>query len=206
MPIIYKYIIKNNKKIIKYLFLLVILFLNLLNIVPKFLIINTTLYWFLYFVIGCIIKEEIEKIKNLKRITDKYNYLIMIICFIVMLIYSIFSEKVESNIITIIVSLIGCIFWYEITKIVIIKLKLKEYIKKCGSYSLQLYLLNGYFLVISRILIVSVCNVKVPAVIIIFNSLFDIILPVILIDKIIMKSKILMFFCGCSENKNLTNK
>ena len=129
----------------------------------------------------------------------------MIICFIVMLIYSIFSEKVESNIITIIVSLIGCIFWYELTNIVIIKLKLKEYIKKCGSYSLQLYLLNGYFLVLSRILIVNVCNVNIPAVIILFNSLFDIILPIILIDKIIMKSKTLMFFCGYSENKNLTN-
>lgn len=45
--------------------------------------------------------------------------------------------------------------------------------ERFGKYSLQLYLFNGYFLVISRTLIVSVLGVYEPFIIIVFNVFVD---------------------------------
>ena len=45
--------------------------------------------------------------------------------------------------------------------------------QRFGKYSLQLYLLNGFFLVISRTIIVSVLGVHDPFVIIAFNMFVD---------------------------------
>lgn len=45
--------------------------------------------------------------------------------------------------------------------------------ERFGRYSLQLYLFNGFFLVASRTVIVSVLGVREPAVIILFNLVVD---------------------------------
>lgn len=47
------------------------------------------------------------------------------------------------------------------------------FFERFGKYSLQLYLLNGFFLVASRTVIVSVLGVREPAVIILFNLAVD---------------------------------
>lgn len=48
-----------------------------------------------------------------------------------------------------------------------------EIFKPFGKYSLQLYLFNGYLLVVSRTIAVSIAGIRNPAVIIAFNMLID---------------------------------
>ena len=56
-----------------------------------------------------------------------------------------------------------------------------------GKYSLQLYLLNGVLLGISRIVICNFLGVTVPAVIIAFNMLIDFFLSYLLIKYVLSK-------------------
>ena len=70
-----------------------------------------------------------------------------------------------------------------------------QYFKAYGKYSLQLYLLNGFLLVISRTLVVSILNINNPIIIIVFNMLVNFYASYWLIKNICEKlniSKILM--------------
>ena len=67
--------------------------------------------------------------------------------------------------------------------------------QRFGRYSLQIYLFNGFLLVISRTVIVSVLEVSNPFIIIAFNMLVDFFLSYIVIKYIcerIKPAKILM--------------
>ena len=56
-----------------------------------------------------------------------------------------------------------------------------------GKYSLQLYLMNGLLLGISRVVICNILGVTIPAVIICFNMLVDFFLSYLLIKYILSK-------------------
>ena len=56
-----------------------------------------------------------------------------------------------------------------------------------GTYSLQLYLMNGLLLGISRIVICNILGVTIPAVIICFNMLVDFFLSYLLIKYVLAK-------------------
>lgn len=68
--------------------------------------------------------------------------------------------------------------------------------KRFGRYSLQLYLLNGYFLVISRTIIVSVLKVYNPFLIIAFNMLVDYFISYIFIKYLCEKIKAIRVLMG----------
>ena len=203
MTLIYKYIIKSRNKYLKYISLIFVIILDLFYL-PNIFLIEKTVYFLKYFIIGCIIKEKIERLGNIKKWLYKYMIPTIVTSFIIMSIYTVFQEQLENNyIITTVTSLIGCIFWYEIGNLIKSLNRWKEWIKKCGKYSLQLYLLNGYFLVISRTFLINVCKINNAMLIIIVNTLFCIIPSVILIDKVFMRFKILRFISGCNEIKRL---
>ena len=65
-----------------------------------------------------------------------------------------------------------------------------------GEYSLQLYLLNGIMLGISRTVICIVLHVYNPAVIITFNMLIDFLASYVLIKYILAKNKLIRFLMG----------
>lgn len=56
--------------------------------------------------------------------------------------------------------------------------------KRFGKYSLQIYLFNGYLLVISRTIIVSLLGMTNPFIIIVFNMLVDFLLSYLVIKYI----------------------
>lgn len=71
-----------------------------------------------------------------------------------------------------------------------------RFFKRFGKYSLQLYLLNGYLLVISRTIIVNRLGVSNPVEIICFNMLVDFFISYLIIKYIISKNILLRRITG----------
>lgn len=71
----------------------------------------------------------------------------------------------------------------------------------CGKYSLQLYLFNGFLLVLLRVLLCSVLHVTNPIVIVFVISSVDIIVSLLVCVYILPKSKVLSFICGVKAAK-----
>lgn len=61
-----------------------------------------------------------------------------------------------------IVALLGCLVALEIALIISRTRTVKWYIIKAGNYSLQFYLLNGYLLVVARVLFVQILGLTNP--------------------------------------------
>ena len=79
--------------------------------------------------------------------------------------------------------------------------KMEYLVSLCGKYSLQLYLFNGFLLVILRVLLCSVLHVTNPIVIVAFISVIDITISLLVCVYILPKSNVLSYICGVKPNK-----
>lgn len=71
-----------------------------------------------------------------------------------------------------------------------------------GDYSLQLYLLDGYMLVVSRKLIVSVLAIEQPALIILGNFIVDFAILALVVHFIIRKVRVFSFLSGLPDRRS----
>ncbi|NLL79580.1 MAG: acyltransferase [Clostridiales bacterium] len=69
----------------------------------------------------------------------------------------------------------------------------------CGRYSLQMYLLGGYVLVLSRTLLISVLGMENPVGIILGNFSMDLFLTITVTHFVIRPVKLFRFLCGLPE-------
>lgn len=194
-PIIYKFLISKNKKILNAGLIIVLTSIQFVNFTNIFLI-NKVMHYLLFFVLGNFIKEyflELEKIQN--KINFKINFILGLIIFSVMIAYIINLKYIENyTILVILAELIGCYFWFLIAKCIIkANNMLKNLFVSCGKYSLQLYLFNGYLLVVSRVLIVNVLKITNPFIIIFANTFIPICVTLLVIKFIINRFNILKF-------------
>lgn len=72
---------------------------------------------------------------------------------------------------------------------------------KFSLYSLALYLLNGYWLVVSRMIIVNTLHVSNPAIIILFNVVIDFYVSFLVIKYIVAKIPVIRTLCGIQIKK-----
>lgn len=141
-----------------------------------------------YFILGYKIKN-IYNLKYKKIIKNKYFILCSTIIFITIGI-------IPKNIITLIVgALSGCILAYNIVMILPYN-NINKFLSYCGTYSLQLYLLNGFILVPARIIIVKILSISNPIIIVSSIFIINIVVGLIVIKYIINKSKVLSYMCG----------
>jgi fucose 4-O-acetylase-like acetyltransferase len=181
-----------KSKVLIYLFLLVLIVLNCFDLTDLFLI-NSIIKYMLYFTLGFIFKKVYGE--NIKRsMSKKYILIISLILFITL------GFLPKNSILGVIISISGCIMAYSL--IINIKLvKVKKWLKNFGDYSLQLYLLNGFLLVVARVVTVKVLNItnSVMVVLIIFTCLS---LGGLLISKyIIDKVNVFRYLSGIKVNK-----
>ena len=78
---------------------------------------------------------------------------------------------------------------------------IKGFLTDCGIYSLQMYLLDAYALVVTRTLIVSVLGVRNPAVVILGNFIADTLIVLAVSKYILTKVKVFRILCGIPEKK-----
>lgn len=154
--------------------------------VPMFRL-GEVIYYLFYFTIGVMVKEYLGKaIFNFKLDREKTAAVT-----VTLLIFWLVLIKLDDPRLGIITALTGILTLYISLQYGV----LVQIFKRFGAYSLQIYLLNGFLLVISRTIIVSVLKVTNPFIVIAFNMLVDFFLSYIMIKYIcerLTAAKVLM--------------
>lgn len=77
----------------------------------------------------------------------------------------------------------------------------RGFLTDCGTWSLQMYLLDAYALVATRTLLVSVLGIQSPAVVILGNFIADTLIVLAVSKYILTKVKVFRILCGIPEKK-----
>lgn len=186
IPVLDKKILKSRKVFLVFILLLFIINLFLPQI--NFLMFSRFINYLFYFILGFYLKKYHQNIFEI----DIHLSIIISMFLVSLVAWILLLPFTNYKIIEILVALIGILCIFAISHINIIV----NLFKKFSDYSLQLYLLNGYSLTVSRYIIVNLLNVKNSAIIIIWNMLLDFYVCYIIIKYIISKSKILKKIFG----------
>lgn len=149
---------------------------------------SSVVYYLFYFTLGTMIKLFLGN-RVLEADYDKTNTLVLIIVLSIEWGILIGAGASCPQIILSLIGIFICYLSIQFEALVLI-------FKRFGKYSLQLYLLNGYLLVISRTIIVSVIGITNPFVIVAFNMLIDFGLSYIIIKYVCEKIKIAKVLMG----------
>lgn len=154
-------------------------------------LLSSSFYYMFFFILGTMIKEHWgQKIWEIKTNKIFLGIIIGVLSAIWILLIKFIPFK--QGIISLTTALLGIFVLYLCMQY---SLPIQLF-KNFGKYSLQLYLLNGFFLVISRTIIVSILGVTTPILIIAFNMLMDFFLSYIVIKYICTKIKPIKFIMG----------
>lgn len=79
------------------------------------------------------------------------------------------------------------------------------FVQKCSMFSLQIYIFNGYWLVIGRTFLCNYCHITSPFVLIIVLSMFNLMMSYLICTYILPKSDLLNWICGNGKPKRISN-
>lgn len=169
-PLLLPLLKTKNQKIIACLICIALKFVPGL---PGEFLIRRTIYHLLYFVSGYALKgsvtiEDVQKcILNHKKLS-----VLTAVCFpLIILILCPYYAIEDSQVLGIPLAYMGIIS-AVIIAVLIREGSIKNMLKGFGTYSLQIYLLNGFLLTAMRTLIVTVLKIHIPILIIIACFLF----------------------------------
>lgn len=164
------------------------------NILPNILAIDSMAYYLLFFSLGYRISrwyvQSKHKIENLYKIR---LILIVGLCWFCLEFMVFFNIIKEGTIINILSAILGMI---ELTFILLHSKKIKNFFKKYSFYSLQLYLLNAYFLVVSRTIVCNILGLTQAILIIFINVFVSFFISYLFIKFLVRKNKFLSLICG----------
>ena len=192
---LFEKIYNRDNKYIKVFLLILTIGLSFLD--SNIFIVDSFCTYIVYFYFGFIMKKNKEN-KIIVKISEQLKkwYIIILQCIAyVGLIYVNITLKLK--IIELIAAFIGISICFGIAYN--IKHKVREILIDCGKYSLQLYLLNGYILAIARILIVKILKITNPFFIVSLIFLIILISGMLIIKKIMIKSKFISKLSGIVE-------
>ncbi len=190
--LIYPLIAKYTRNTV-YRQIIVILTIVLLHFtLPSIHIFNLSkvIYNMLFFSVGILIKEMFgDRIFNIK--IDKKITISTMISLLILWRFLI-KLNILCRYVDIICALVGIITTFLCIQSEIITTVFARF----GKYSLQLYLLNGYLLVISRTIIVTVFKIYSPVIIICFNMMFDFFASYFMIKYLCEKNRVIRTVMG----------
>ena len=185
---------KNNVNIKKIL----IVFFYLISCIklPSLFTINKIVIYLPYFILGTIIKDNIEKISFFIKENKEIEIMLLLLSLASTILYTTFGISLSIKwTYSWIAVITGCLFWFIISN-KINKKKFRKMLIKCGRYSLQLYLFNGYLLVLSRVLIINILHISNAIIIIICCTIIPLIITSLIINLVIEKIKIARILVG----------
>lgn len=184
----------GERKNIWILTIVILLLLRILIVAPDILELDSVVMYFPYFMVGYMIKRG-GAINKYKNFILGYRYVFVIGCSVAwgVCIWLVLNV-VDLDIIYVLASIVGIIdTWIFAASVA---QKRNRFLCDCSIYSLQLYLLNGYLLVISRTAIVLILGVESAVVIIIFNMFVTLLISLVLIKFVLAKIKPVKFLIG----------
>ena len=179
----------NMSKIIKISLFLLLLYLSVFPLSFKLFRIHSITHYLFWFALGNNIKLLTKN--NLPDNNYVMEFFSLITWFFIL--YFNYPQK-QSNILMFIATILGIIFSYNFIQ----NNTLKKFFREFGKYSLQLYLLNGFFLVPSRYLWVNILKMQNPIMIIVLNTFVCFCISYLVIKNIFMKYKTTSFMMGQS--------
>lgn len=171
------------------------------NVMPSILTFSSVAYYMFFFVMGYEGRriEIFERLNNwLEQGNIKKNIGIMVIGIIVVLLGGYVHGKWNITILHLIQAVIGIAVSMLVT--VVCPWLLKRF-DRYSKYSLALYLLNGYWLVISRTLAVNILGINTPILIIGINVIIDFWISYIFIHYILENIPIVRELVGIQKVK-----
>lgn len=176
---------------------IIALILYFADILPRVFNINAVAHYLFYFSFGYVVHRNLGQISDMWQRNIHKGFVALILAVIWLGCICLVENKPDNSIniyLLFIASLVG--IWL----LVILAQLLKKYpcrmLCDFSKYSLQLYLLNGYLLGISRMVIVKVLAVESPVLIIGFNMLVTLFFSWILIRCFISKFKLFRYIFG----------
>lgn len=157
--------------------------------------------YFLYFAAGYAIRTEKESVGKLffsvenrigRPLVSVAALLLWIGCFFVTRLITI---PVLGRSAALATACCGMLFWFTLA-LALSGTKHGHRLAEIGKYSLQLYLFNGYFLTVSRTVLVKILGVTSPFLIIIGNMLVILGISYLLIRTVVAKVKLFRFLTG----------
>lgn len=159
---------------------------------PRIFLLSRVAYYLIYFSLGVWLRKEFDGGRAAKCqviINRKWGTGF----FLLWLLGMIFSHEMEYNGYRILLAILGSL-WVTIFVLSVKRNRVIKYMENLGKYSLQLYLLNGFTLGLSRLLICKVT--AIPWIVVAFNMLIDCHGAYLLIDQVMAKIKILRRIAG----------
>lgn len=182
-PAIYKWQIKSRTRMVVVMIILFVL--AIVEIRISIFRLSSVKYYLLFFNIGVLLK-----VINIKIFDFKFSKIYMLIPLGLVVIWGLLLFSPLKNYFSILIALIGIVTCYFLTQFNIFN----KVFERFGKFSLQLYLLNGFLLVISRAIICKITDM--PFVIIIFNMAIDFVLSYVIIKYICNRVSILRKVMG----------
>lgn len=168
--------------------------LNILPVSSEIFKADSLCKYFIFFYIGFLIQLHFEIFSDRKSILKNTGTLIVggITWIIVFVMWYLCNAVFIPQLCVSVLGIFACLVF----AIKICNSKLGLILADIGKDSLQLYLLNGYFLVVSRTFLVQVLACTNPFVIVIGNTVFDLAGAFLLAKYVVMRTKVLRVLCG----------
>lgn len=185
-------VIKRSDRILAFGCMLVLAIVS--KCVPNFFCIRSVMWYLPFFCLGYFAREN--NVFSSKKIPSRmydHKEWYAVIAIVALIICGYVHDKIDNRIITMIGAFVGVTASYLVALIMPAMLKPFE---RYSKYSLALYVLNGYWLVISRMLAVKVLGITTPAGIICINMIFDFYISYMLIKYVLSKIPVVRIFIG----------
>lgn len=171
-------------------------------ITTKLFCIQLVLYHLPFFCIGYMVRHYANKCfeQSLNKLRGKV-FIIPLFCLIIFSLSAILYTKLEISAIRTIRALSVIVLIYYVAKWINTKMKMARFVKvlcDCSKYSLQVYLFNGYLLVLFRELVCGALKINSPILIILVLPIL-ILSSSLLICKVIERSTLLSAIVGIKQ-------
>lgn len=184
--------------------IIVILSINYFIEIPSVFCLDMVFLYLPYFIIGNILASLSLTNQNFQ--IDRYFGIVGLLFLCVFVINKITSLPVYFAGFVNTICIIGLVFVIahflyvavKVTNDVILRW-LNDLLSLCGQYSLQLYLFNGFLLVILRVLLCSILHIENPIIIVTSIAGFDILISLLVCVYLLPKSKLLSYVCGVKK-------
>lgn len=187
---------------LKIVLLLGVIAVNCQLTIPSIFCLNQVVYYLPFFMIGNML-HELKKTMGGGIITGRYAGIILLVFIIIYIINNYvsisgyFYHFIKSMSMIGIMCVLARYIFTILSQVRDVLLKgFVDFTSICGKFSLQLYLFNGFLLVILRVLLCTILHVTNPIIIVTVISSVDIIVSLLVCVYLLPKSKALSFICG----------
>ncbi|MDD3369950.1 MAG: acyltransferase family protein [Lachnospiraceae bacterium] len=200
------HLLRKNYPWIRIPLFVCILVLPFVPNIPEIFLIRLNVHYLPFFYVGYLLRQHMYLLnrfsswpkqakENHQQVPFLVTALMAGLLFMLWIFFMGINGSSTSTPLAMVIAFIGILFFYLLVKSRLIAL-LSPAFRAIGIYSLQLYLFNGYLLVISRLLICTICGVTSPIVIIAFNMLIDLGFSYVVIHYVVSRVKLFRFLCG----------